>query len=207
MFPPTTAVTMLPRAPFQLASPPGFHVTHIPKGNLICMKWTFLRNTKLFSCGRGSFLALSAAGHTCGSRPGSVERALGVQSNEIWQAIAGLLSGQLAPTRPMQTPKTLYFFSFTFSPLLLFLESHTNRQRLGSQGTTVALAAFPLVTVTNGASACGFVSVCHCRILQQPGPGTQVSRTSGAIQLGIALFHFVMLSAAAAVCLYYTVSV
>ena len=41
----------------------------------------------------------------CGSRPGSVARAVGVHSREIWQVIAGLLSDQLEPTRPMQTPK------------------------------------------------------------------------------------------------------
>ena len=41
----------------------------------------------------------------CGFRPGSVARALGVQSREIWQVIAGLRSDQLEPTRSMQPPK------------------------------------------------------------------------------------------------------
>ena len=40
-----------------------------------------------------------------GSRPGFVARALGVQSREIWQVIAGSLSDQLEPTRPMENPK------------------------------------------------------------------------------------------------------
>ena len=30
-----SCVTVLPTCPFQLASPPGFHVTHVPKGNLV----------------------------------------------------------------------------------------------------------------------------------------------------------------------------
>ena len=51
----------------------------------------------------------------CGSRPGSVARALGVQSREIWQVIAGLLCNQLEPTRPTQTPKMS--FCSCFSPL------------------------------------------------------------------------------------------
>ena len=36
-----------------------------------------------------------------GSRPGSMARALHVESREIRQVIAGLLSGQLQPIRPM----------------------------------------------------------------------------------------------------------
>ena len=64
---------------------------------------------------RGPFLALSAAGHAggpactprrkCGSRPGSVMRALGVQSRAIWQVIAGSLSAELEPIRRIETPK------------------------------------------------------------------------------------------------------
>ena len=46
------------------------------------------------------------------SRPGSVARALGVQSRETWQVIAGLVSDQLEPTRPMQTPKMFFPPSF-----------------------------------------------------------------------------------------------
>ena len=70
----------------------------------ICMKLTFLRNTKLFSSDRGSFLTLSAEArrgpgstprYKCGSRPGSVESALGVQSSDIWQVTTGSLSHEL----------------------------------------------------------------------------------------------------------------
>ena len=59
----------------------------------------------LCSGARGSFLALSAAGHaggppvhhgaSFGPRAGSVARALGVQSREIRQVIAGLLSAEI----------------------------------------------------------------------------------------------------------------
>ena len=66
---------------------------------------------------RRSFLALSAAGHAggaacilrckCRCRPGSVARALGVQSHEI--VIAGLLSDQLEPTAFMQNSKMSFY--------------------------------------------------------------------------------------------------
>ena len=129
----------------------------------------------------------------CGSRPSSVARALGVQSSEIWQVTTGSLSGQLAPTKPVQTPKMACFvFSFFTSFAAVFdMKKHSNQQRLGSHGTTAALQAFPFVTATNGASACGFVSVRvfarvsssaalsegiirrQRKILQQKEPGTQ----------------------------------
>ena len=41
----------------------------------------------------------------CGSRPGSVARALGVQSRAIWKVIAGSLSAEPEPTRPIETKK------------------------------------------------------------------------------------------------------
>ena len=75
----------------------------------------FFSAYRLFSSGRGSVLALSAAGHgggpacmprqKCGSRPGSVALVLGLQSREIWRVVAGLLYDQLELTRPIQTPK------------------------------------------------------------------------------------------------------
>ena len=91
----------------------------------------------------------------CGSRPSSVARALGVQSSEIWQVTTGSLSGQLAPTKPVQTPKMACFvFSFFTSFAAVFdMKKHSNQQRLGSHGTTAALQAFPFVTATNGAFA------------------------------------------------------
>ena len=153
---------------------------------------TFLRNKKVSSSRRGSFFALSAAGlardtpvHHGASRPGSVARALGVQSRELWQVTTGSLSDQLEPTRRMQTPThfVLFLFYSLFTSLLLFLNYHSSRERLGSHGTTAELHAFPFVTATNGAYACGFVNVrvvCafHCRILPGTAVGTRtVSRT------------------------------
>ena len=45
-----------------------------------------------------------------GSRPGSVARALGVQSCAICQVITWSFSAELEPARPMETPK-IFFFS------------------------------------------------------------------------------------------------
>ena len=49
---------------FQLAIHPGFHVNRIPKGDLVlpCI-YIYFSEYKTVSSGRGSFLALSAAGH------------------------------------------------------------------------------------------------------------------------------------------------
>ena len=44
-----------------------------------------------------------------GSRSGSVARALGAQSREIWQGTTGSVSDQLEPTGPIQTPTTSCF--------------------------------------------------------------------------------------------------
>ena len=38
----------------------------------------------------------------------------GRKNREIWQVIAGLLSDQLEQARPMQTPKTCFFFPPSF---------------------------------------------------------------------------------------------
>ena len=65
---------------------------------------------------------------------------------------------QARPWKP-QTDLKKYIFC---SPLLLFLKYHSSRQRLGSHGAKAVLQAFPLVTATNGASACGFASVSAC---------------------------------------------
>ena len=69
---------------------------------------------EVFCSGRGSFLALSSAGHKgarvyarrkLGPRPGSEARALSVRSRAIWQVIAGSLSAEREPTSPTETPK------------------------------------------------------------------------------------------------------
>ena len=85
---------------------------------------------KLFSSGRGSILALSAAGHAtepactprckCGSRPGSVARALGVQSREIWQATTGSLSAELYESRARQWKTHVSAFLLCFCTPLLY---------------------------------------------------------------------------------------
>ena len=44
-----------------------------------------------------------------GSRAGSVARALGAQSREIWQVITGLLSAELEPSKTMENPHASCF--------------------------------------------------------------------------------------------------
>ena len=65
----------------------------------------------------------------------------------------GIASAEPEPTRPMETPRRLLFFSCHRFPLL-FLKYHSSRQRLSSHGTTAARQGFPVVTATSGASAC-----------------------------------------------------
>ena len=63
----------------ELASPPGFHFAHIPKGNLIynhVYMCFFGTSTFFFSSRRGSFLVLSAPWHV-GSPPGHHGASLG----------------------------------------------------------------------------------------------------------------------------------
>ena len=40
----------------------------------------------------------------CGSRPGSVARALGVHSREIWQVTTGSLSAEVEPSKTIENP-------------------------------------------------------------------------------------------------------
>ena len=47
-----------------------------------------------------------------GSRAGSVARAPGVQSQDIWQVIAALLSLELEPSKTMENPLVSFFFFF-----------------------------------------------------------------------------------------------
>ena len=57
--------------PFQLATPPGFQVSRIPKETLYVYAHVpghFFCTSGMMSTGRGSFLALSAAGHSGGLR-------------------------------------------------------------------------------------------------------------------------------------------
>ena len=144
-------------------------------------------------------------------RPGSVARALGVPSPAIWQVVAGSLSAELEPTRPMDIPKLSSLFTF-FTSLLLFLKCHSSRQRLGRYGTTAALQAFPSVTAPNGASGCVCERARVCLSVIEASYSSKNQEhssltTRGALQYFLLFFIFTMLSAAAAaaVCLYHTV--
>ena len=103
----------------------------------------------------------------CGSRPGSVARALGVQRREIWQAITGSLStspslaGQLNPHNLGFFPLALLLYHVCITP------SHKLSSSLlcASHGTTaVAHQALPFVTATDGASLC----TCACHVSCPP---------------------------------------
>ena len=130
----------------------------------------------------------------CGSRPGSVARALGVQSREIWQVTTGSLYDQLEPTRPVQTPITS--FSSFFTSLLLILKYYNTAAVKGYaarvqqpcfHGTTATRQAFPFKTAANGAFACGFVSVLVCACVIKASYRSRIQEHSlknrGAIQL------------------------
>ena len=99
------------RVPFQLASRPGFHVTHMPKGNLVllCINKFFWHFGIVFSPGRGSFLVLSATWHA-GSPPGhhgasfSLPEARGTCSGgSKWHVPAGSDSEHVEPPRLIPT--------------------------------------------------------------------------------------------------------
>ena len=70
----------------------------------------WFRNTKVVSSGRESFLVLSVVGRAggprckCGSRPGSLARARGVRSREIWQVDTRSISEEPSPIKFMGNP-------------------------------------------------------------------------------------------------------
>ena len=80
------------RVPFQLASPPGFHITHIPKGNLVYIIYinVFFWHFGIFSLPAAGLVSCSLLRGTQGARPDtgckrgpwpwSAARALVVQS-------------------------------------------------------------------------------------------------------------------------------
>ena len=72
----------------------------------------FLRRPWVFSRANGCG---ARKGPTCtprrkfGSREGSVARALGVLSREVWQVITGLPSGELDPSKTIENPHVSCF--------------------------------------------------------------------------------------------------
>ena len=72
----------------------------------------FLHTGNLFSSGRRSFFALSAAGHMFGPRPGFVARALGVQSRAELALLAGSICGKPEGNRPRGNPRTVICYIF-----------------------------------------------------------------------------------------------
>ena len=109
---------------FNLRYSRGFQANHIPKGNFADLPNPFFST---FACparpaiGRFSRSRLRACRggaciprRQCGSPPGSVARAPGVQSRAIRQVTTGSLSAGPGPTRPIESPKCHIFH---FSPL------------------------------------------------------------------------------------------
>lgn len=98
-----------------------------------------------------------------GPRPGSVARALGIESRACWLVFKALHPAPLSQGDPWKPRKYFYFlfftiYSFLFSALLLFLKHHSSAQRLGSHEATPAAlqaSASPVVTAWFGV----FVSV------------------------------------------------
>ena len=125
------------RVPFQLASPPGIHVTHIPKGKLVLLYinvffWHF---GIFFSPGRGWFLVLSTPWHS-GSPPRP--RAHVWALAEVWGTCSGgskwpVPSGRdfehVEPSRPLQTREQVNRMS-AGSCDIWDLECHQCRQTL-----------------------------------------------------------------------------
>ncbi|CAM9513436.1 unnamed protein product, partial [Laminaria digitata] len=110
-------------------------------------------------CGarRGSACTLRCK---CGPRPGSVARALGVQSRAIRQVIAGWRSDLTWQPRGLETRIFVFSAVFLFFSLMICfcITPHPLRALYycsGSDGTTAAaLQARPFVTSTKGASLC-----------------------------------------------------
>ena len=125
------------RVPFQLASPPGFHVTH-PEGEP-CIHVFFWPFGIFFSSGRGSFLVLSAPWHA-GSQPGP--------RTQVWalaevrgtcsggsksQVRSGRDSERVAPSKPLQTHVQVKRIS-DVSCDIWHLECHQCRQTILGDG-------------------------------------------------------------------------
>ena len=89
----------------QLSPPPGFHVAHIPKGNLLlcfCVNVFFWHIGISSSSGHGSFPVLSARpmAHVIS---GVLNVVNVVRHYLVWQVPTGSDSEHVEPSRPMQT--------------------------------------------------------------------------------------------------------
>ena len=154
--------------PFQLATPPGFQVNHIPKGNLVCMyiyiNALVLRIGKLFFSGSGRLLALLAAGRARGARvhygaslgPGRAPwRVLWEFKVASWPFFTRSLLFA-TPRRPGPWKPHNFSYSLCCCCITRSLQ-HSSSLPCGSHGTTaVAHQALPFVTATDGA----YVYVC-----------------------------------------------
>ena len=118
--------------------------------------YIIFRNTKLFSSGRGSFLALSVAGGTQGARlyttarvwvPAGLHGACSERSKSrnSCQVATGSLSAGLEPSKTMENPH-FSFFALVFAPLLY------------SHGATLA-SSFPRCH-SHGHYSCACARVC-----------------------------------------------
>ena len=92
---------------------------------LVRMERTFFAHCLAFLYGPRVFTRALSRGARRGARrysrrtfwaqPGSVARALGVQSRSSWRVMTGSLSAELSPTRPMETPKVKFISIFHLS--------------------------------------------------------------------------------------------
>ena len=104
-----------------------------------------------------------------GSRSGSVARDLGVQSREIWQGIAELLSDLLEQPGTCKPPKSFFFF-FPLSAAVLEVPQQCQKARQPRPWYHSHALLFPLHQPrTVLLRVCEFVSVrvCACPLQQQ----------------------------------------
>ena len=132
----------------------------------LCTKYTFctLKTFSLPAAGLSRALGCGVRRGSACTRckwvpPGLRGGCSGRQSHEIWRVTTGLLSDQLEPTRPMETQKTLEGGGH-ISPLTVAVVEVSQQLSKARQPRYKGCASsLSFVTATNGASACGFVSV------------------------------------------------
>ena len=132
----------------------------------ICITCAFSHIGKRFSSGRGSFIALSAAGHAGGPActnfgkrldPGGASwRVFGaLESRASWFFFGGTAVRYAEPRRTVDTPH----FQLFALPLSSHRPSSSSSLLCGRHGGTTAVAheALAFVTATDGASVCAYV--------------------------------------------------